>query len=246
MKNFWMPLFTFALLLTFGASFNSCERDEDEMEVASISDEEILEIVSGATLSSSEGITAEALEMTAVADEITQEGQQLSSCGETVDSTFNRIIDLDRITGEYNNYLFWGFTCNELQLPVSIFFGREMSGNYETQRWLSNDAATSEWTINNLLAGSNYVFDGRYERNGTQESKVREMRAFTSTIVIEIEDLNISKSQPEITSGIASYTLSGTVNGETSFNHEGTIVFLGDGTANVIINGTTYTIDLNP
>ena len=241
-----MSIFTFALLTTFAATVSSCERDEDELPTTSISDEEILEIVSGATLTSTEGITAEAMEMAMIADEIVLEEQDLSSCGETNDSTFTRVIDLQFITGEYTNYWYWGFNCNELQLPVSIFSGRQMNGNYETERWLSDDAATSEWAVNNLLTGPNYVFEGRYERNGTQQSKVREMRSFTSTTILEVENLSVAKGQPEIVSGVANFTLSGTVNGETSFNHEGTIVFLGDGAANVIINGNTYTIDLNP
>lgn len=245
MKNLWMPIITFALLTTFAATVSSCERDEDELPTTSISDEEILEIVSGATTSSTEGLTAEALEMAVVADEIVAQEQQLASCGETVDSSFTKVIDLERITGEYTNYLYWGFTCNDLQLPVSIFFGQDATGNYETERWLSDDSASSEWTIGNLLTGSNYVFDGNYERSGTQQSKVREMRSFTSTTTIDIENLNITKGEPEIVSGVADFTLTGTVNGETSFNHEGTIVFLGNGQANVIINGNTYTIDLN-
>ena len=98
--------------------------------------------------------------------------------------------------------------------------------------------------MESLLVGPNYIFNGRYERNGIQESKVREMRSFTSTVLLEVEDLNIDKGEKQIVSGVATFTLSGTVNNETSFSQTGTVVFLGDGQANIIFNGNTYTVDL--
>ena len=61
---------------------------------------------------------------------------------------------------------------------------------------------------------------------------------------VEVEDLSIDKGEKEIVSGIAQFTLSGNVNGEVDYSVTGTIVFLGEGTANVIINGNTYTIEL--
>lgn len=240
-----MSIFTFALLISFGAVFTSCDNEErEEPQTTTISDDEIIEIVTAATTSTTEGVTAEAIEMAYVADAVLEKGPTALECGETADSTFVRDIDLDRLNGSYSNYLYWGLNCNGIDLPTSIFFGREMNGNYETDRWISDDGANSDWLIEDLLTGPNYIFNGQYERTGTQESKVREMRRFSSTVTIEVQDLNIDKGQKKIESGIANFTLTGLVNGETSFEHTGTIVFLGDGMANLIINGNTYTIDL--
>lgn len=245
MKSIWQFCFTFILLMSFTAMITSCDKNESEdPTTTSISDDEILEIVSGATAASSEGVTAEAVEMAYVADAVLEKGPTALECGETADSTFIRNIDLDRISGSYSNYLYWGLNCNELELPTSIFFGREMNGDYETARWISNDGANSDWTMDDLLLGPNYIFNGQYERTGTQESKVREMRNFSSTINIEIQDLNIDKGEKQIVSGLANFNLTGRVNGEVNFSHTGTIVFLGDGLANIIINGNTYTIEL--
>lgn len=245
MTNHWMSTFTFALLLSFGAFLSSCDKDErEEPQTTTISDEEIIEIVSAATITSTEGVAAEAIEMAYVADAVLEKGPSPLECGETADSTFVRDINLDRITGSYSNYLFWGLNCAGA-LPTSIFFGRDMNGNYETDRWLSDDSADSDWLIEDLLTGPNYIFNGQYERTGTQESKVREMRRFSSTTLIEVQDLNIDKGEKEIVSGLANFTLTGQVNGQTSFDQSGTIVFLGNGMANLIINGNTYTIDLN-
>ena len=65
MKNSWMSLFTFMILLAVGFTTFSCESDkEEEPNMAAIEDEEVLAIVSVALVADSEGATAEAIEMT--------------------------------------------------------------------------------------------------------------------------------------------------------------------------------------
>jgi hypothetical protein len=245
MKNIWMSIFTFALLIGFGTFFTSCDKDDDtDPQTTEISDDEIIAIVSGATVDGTEGITAETTEMAYVADDaLDEQSSAFMECGETMDSTFVQTIDHVRISGEYNTYLYWALNCNN-NIPNSITFGHEVSGNYESDRLISDDSADSDWTITNLLTGANYIFNGTYERTGTQESTVREMRSFDTTVSITVQDLNMDKGEKEIVSGIANFTLSGTINDETTFTQSGTIVFLGDGAANIIINGNTYTIDL--
>ena len=239
-----MSLFTFMLLLTVSFASFSCDSEKEEQpETAVLEDEEILAIVNVALVADSEGATAEAVEMAYVADAALDADTPSIACGETSDSTFLTTINESWITGSYQNALTWGLNCNG-NLPISIFYGRQMDGNYETERLSSEDVSSSDWLMESLLVGPNYIFNGRYERNGIQESKVREMRSFTSTVLLEVEDLNIDKGEKQIVSGVATFTLSGTVNNETSFSQTGTVVFLGDGQANIIFNGNTYTVDL--
>jgi hypothetical protein len=239
-----MSLFTFMILLAVGFTSFSCESDkEEEPSTAAIEDEEVLAIVSVALVADSEGATAEAVEMTDAAEKALEPSTSSIACGETSDSTFVTNINESWITGTYENALTWGLNCNG-NIPISIFYGRQMDGSYETERLVSDDLSSSDWLMESLLTGPNYIINGRYERNGTQESKVREMHTFTSTVVLEIEDLNVDKGEKQIVSGIATFTLSGTINNETTFSQTGTIVFLGDGMANIIFNGNTYTVDL--
>jgi hypothetical protein len=245
MKNSWMSLFTFMILLSVGFTSFSCENEnEEEPDTTTIEDEEILAIVSVALVADSEGATAEAVEMAYVAEKELEPSTASVACGETSDSTFITSINESWITGAYENALIWGLNCNDNNVPISIFYGREMDGDYETERLLSEDEASSDWLMESLFIGPNYILNGSYERNGTQESKVREMHAFTSTVLLEIEDLNIDKGEKQIVSGIATFTLNGNINNTTSFSQTGTVVFLGDGQANIIFNGNTYTVDL--
>lgn len=239
-----MSLFSIMILLTLGFTTFSCDSEkEEEPDTAVLEEEEILAIVNVALVADSEGATAEAVEMAYVADSALDADTPSIACGETTDSTFLTTINESWITGSYQNALTWGLNCNG-NLPVSIFYGRQMDGNYETERLISEDESNSDWLMESLLAGPNYIFNGRYERNGTQESKVREMRSLTSRVLLEVEDLNIDKGEKQIVSGVATFTLSGTVNNEASFSQTGTVVFLGNGQANIIFNGNTYTVDL--
>lgn len=239
-----MSLFTFMILLSVGFTSSSCENEKEEPATAVIEEEEILAIVSVALVADSEGATAEAVKMADVAEKALEPSTASIACGETSDSTFVTTINETWITGTYENALTWGLNCNNNNIPISIFYGRQMDGNYETERLLSEDEAESNWLMESLLIGPNYILNGRYERNGTQESKVREMHALTSTVLLEVENLNIDKGEKQIVSGVATFTLNGTINNETSFSQTGTIVFLGDGQANIIFNGNTYTVDL--
>ncbi|WP_367388724.1 hypothetical protein [Lewinella sp. LCG006] len=243
MKNSWMSLFTLMILFSTAFTFFSCENNEEEPETAVIEEEEILAIVSVALVTESEGATAEAVEMAYVAEKELEPSTATIACGETTDSTFITNINESWITGTYENALTWGLNCNG-NIPISIFYGRQMDGSYETERLLSEDEATSNWLMESLLTGPNYIISGSYERNGTQESKVRDMHSFVSTVLLEVDNLNIDKGEKQIVSGVATFTLSGTANNTSSFSQTGTIVFLGNGQANIIFNGNTYTVDL--
>jgi len=55
--------------------------------------------------------------------------------------------------------------------------------------------------------------------------------------------LILSPVSGDVVSGTASFTTTGSgVNG--SWNYQGTITFLGNQTAKIVINGATYTVDL--
>jgi hypothetical protein len=56
--------------------------------------------------------------------------------------------------------------------------------------------------------------------------------------------VEISKSTYEIIAGEGTVTVTGENSGGNSFSFTGSIVFNGDGTATLTLNGTEYTINL--
>lgn len=239
----WLFVLAF---LSSSLVFTACEQDDPEPATnETITEEEMVDLLEGALVNGSEGLVAEMAAAAKVSDEALEKDLKSLECGETADSTVTRNFTNAYITSAYNSTWTWTLFCNAQNLPTEIAFGRSTEGTYETARLLSDDSATSDWSVSQLIFGPNYVINGSYEREGTQESKVRQMRSFTSQILITVDDVNIDKGEQQITSGIASFTLTGTGSEGGSFTADGDLVFNGDGTLTLIINGNSYVIDLN-
>ncbi|MCB0704343.1 MAG: hypothetical protein KDC34_03500 [Saprospiraceae bacterium] len=240
-----MKIQSLFILALFSLNFIACQKDEDpQPELKTISEEEAAEIVEGALASQSEGIATETLDAAYVADEYAEKIVGGSPCGMTYDSTVDRSLNNPYITALYSSTWEWEVFCNNLDIPTTMNYARTTAGTYATNRLESDDQANSTWTVDNLFGGNPYLINGVYERNGTQQSLIRDQNAFSSNILIEVDDLVIDKDDKHIESGIASFTLTGEVEGGESFSFEGDIIFLGDLSANLIINGTVYTIEL--
>ena len=234
-----------ALIFMGGGLFlTSCEKEDNTPEDQEVSIEDAADALMGALSNSSEGLAAEMEAAAKVADEATQKNLTVLECGETRDSTTTYSLNNSYITANYSTTWSWGLVCNAQSIPTAVTLGRATQGTYETARMSSDDSAESDWTVTQLLTGPNFVINGSYERDGSQASKVRDMRSFTSDILFTLDDLNIDKGTRRITSGIASFSISGASSTGNSFSFEGDIVFNGDGSATFIINGEQYTIDL--
>jgi len=238
------------VLLACSTFLMSCDKDDDTLEVqSSISTEEAVDMVEGALATTSEGVTQAALDAVEVAEDLdnfSDQGEVVgrSECGETMDSTITRSRSTDRISAEYSLSWQWITTCNDRNLPVELAFSRTLSGTYETPRMSSNDSASGDWVVENLgIAGTEYVLNGSYERNGSQSFKVRDKNSFTSLIRVEVTNLEVNKGSLQITSGTGEFRITGEDGNGNSFEVTGTIIFTGNQTATLTINGEVYELE---
>lgn len=238
MKNF-LGLATMALLLVFTTS---CEKESTTGPEEALSEEEVVAVVEGALVMETEGITAEAIDAATTSDEYLEKNN--GPCNASFDTTVVRSYSGARISSSYTSHWGWTVHCNDMLVPNLLDFSRTTVGIYETLRMSSDDNASSNWTIDNLITGDNYVIDGNYTREGSQVSKVRSQNSFESSLAVTVTDLNVHKELKRIESGSATYALSGESSTGTSFLYEGEIIFLGNGSATVTINGNTYEVDL--
>ncbi len=245
-------LFSFSLqnvlrslpLLLLAGLLASCNQDDDtNLNSDPITSEEAVAIVEGALTSGSEGVAQEATDAARTAEQYQEKGPD-DFCGLTGDSTVTRNVDNAFITANYTTSWLWTVNCNENDIPVSLDFSRTAQGNYETQRMISDDNASSDWFVDNLLFGTYYELNGSYTRSGSQISKVRNQNALTTQLDIAVQELRVNKGNYRIDSGTATFTLTGAGTGGTNFEIVGEIEFLGDGQALVTINGETFEIDL--
>lgn len=235
----FLILATIALFLVFTTS---CEKENTTGPDETLTEEEVVGVVEGALLMNTEGVTAEALDAATTSDEYLEKNN--GPCEASFDTMVVRSYSGARISSSYTSHWGWTVHCNDLMVPNALDFSRTTVGIYETLRMSSDDNAVSSWTVDNLIAGDNYIINGNYTREGSQMSKVRSQNTFTSSISVELTDLQVHKELKRIESGTATYSLSGQSNNGTSFLYEGEIIFLGNGNATVTINGNTYEIDL--
>ncbi|MCB0549696.1 MAG: hypothetical protein KDD19_19140 [Phaeodactylibacter sp.] len=238
--------FTLALLMAISMSLSACNKNaEDTPEpTPQISEEEAAAVVEGAVTARTQGLGAELEDAIYLADEYAEKSGNGGPCGEPFDSTLTRSIDTANLTASYTVNWSWLVNCNTLNIPTAIDYQRAATGSYETARMSSSDSANSNWSISSLIQGPNYVLDGTYTRQGSQQSRVRNQNSFSSTLLIEVDNLNIDKGTRRIQSGIAGFTLTITGPGNNTQTIEGDIVFNGNGSATIIINGNSYNVNL--
>ena len=229
--------------LFFSILFTCCEKDDDNNTV--ILNDEAVEIIVNSLSSSSYGFTSQVEDAAELADSIYQEGKNAAKNLKSVnaDSTFTITNQPgSRITYEYTVSYSYGIQMNGLK--PEFFFNFTTNGEYAAPRTTSSNQSQGEFIVSNLTAGyNNYLLNGSCSRTGSQTVKIDVEREFSSTINFVMEDISIDKTSYEILGGSAEVTITGTSN-SASFDMEGSIVFNGNKSATLTINGIVYEINL--
>lgn len=168
-----------------------------------------------------------------------------SNCGASFDTTSIRTLNNAYVNATYTSNWAWSLSCNRLQIPQSFTFTRSAQGAYNSSKISSDDSSNGNWTVGNLVTGTAWTFGGTYTRSGSQVSSIKSPHSFTSELTVNASNIMVNKSNTRIESGTASFKLTGSNNAGETFTFEGNIVFNGNGTATVTINGQTFEIPLN-
>jgi len=166
------------------------------------------------------------------------------SCGAKKDTTVSYSSPSNFIPN-YAYMLSWNYEldCNA-GIPGQFAFSFSGSSSYNGALMTSADNSNGSFTIADPgLTSTNYSFTSSYERSGKQTSKVGYQKSFTSDYKMSSSNILISKATHEIVSGTATVTITGTSSNGSSFSFNGTITFLGNKQAKLVLNsGTTYNI----
>lgn len=242
--SFPKNLIVFALLGTILFS-TACEKESTTPnEEEAITTEETVALVEAALADGAEGIANEVDDAIVAAELVLEKTLTNVYCGISKDSTLSRDFNSARFSGNYSTSWQWMLNCNEQEVPQSLDFSRVATGDYESLRLISDDKAEGTWAMTNLVTGTAYLFNGSYIRNGSQESKVRDQKSFTSTVELTVEDLSVGKIKRRITAGTATLLIKGQASSGENFSINGSVEFLGNGAAVLTINGQTYPIDI--
>ncbi len=228
--------FIFTLLLII-----SCSKD-DKMETV-LQNDEAMEVVQTSLQKSTSGFNEE-IEKSAM--QTNEDYSQNATCGEIYQDSFTNNYEGEFVNSNYN--LMWQYTllCSNINVPQSLDLNASSSGFYQTEHIASVDQSESNLLISGIEpSNSNYTFSGDYKREGTQELNFLQSRSLTSTIKLAFDAIVVDKETYQIQSGSATVTLYGTNANNQSFEFNGDVVFTGNRTAILTLNGTTYNIDLN-
>ncbi len=233
-------LFISALFIT------GCKKES----TASLTADDATDAVSYATASSTGGLSAQTADAALYAN--TQgyyktngtAGLQSLACGVPFDTSVTLSytgVTSATYTGDWNYLL----SCNG-NTPESVSLTGSYTGNFDAPRMSSSNSGARNWTISGLdnSTSTPYTFNGTFTRTGSHTSKVRNQYTFTTNMTITVTSLTVSKTTYLITGGSGSVTVTGTVSNGNSYNFSGNIVFNGNNTATLTINGNNYTINL--
>lgn len=222
----------------------SCNKEDDDLvPQQAISEEEAVEIVEASLAKESAGVEETTY---AYAKTYEQEVSQNVQCNQAVSDSYNYSHNGTVIQATYSYN--WSFTisCNGVNIPQSATFTSAGSGMYTTPRIESDDSSTFSATVTGLQPSSSTItYNATFERIGTQQLTTNlNTRSVSSDFSATIVDLVVGKTDYEVDSGTGTFSLTGTTN-QGNFSYDGSIVFNGDNTATITINGNQYTIDLN-
>lgn len=220
----------------------SCEKDDDE-EVEVITEADAADVVEGTLSASTYGIAETVEYACTLAEE--NEAYTLTpsiNCGQVYPKNMVASASTANYSYNYSVQESYQLTCTTAGFPQAFLYSHEMNGSYEVPKMSSNDNAESAVIITGLEpTNANVTVNGTYERNGAQQSKVRNKRSFESMISYNLTNLSVNKSQQKIQSGTATLAISLTAAGVTK-TYNASLTFLGNNSATLVINGNSYSL----
>ncbi|MCB0528694.1 MAG: hypothetical protein H6565_03595 [Lewinellaceae bacterium] len=224
-----------AAMLAFGA----CRKSSEEI-AAIISDSEAAEMVENNVSERTAGITTPTVDMAQII------GAYLDNCGVPGDTTIQKSNSNGQLSYACTYGLDWLINCNNLGVPQSAQVGVTGNGSFSTAHWEGQDQTSGSLTFAGLNPqASAYMVEGTYTLQGDVTGDLRRIDPTVNcTTTITLTGLGISKSDYSITGGNSTVQVVATNGMGNTRTLDGTIVFNGDGTATVVINGHSHTFPI--
>jgi len=232
-----------SLLLVSVTFLSSCEKEEEET-TQSVSEEEAAEVVIASVEGETAGMTEQVEEAVIVME---TEIDPATDCGLTKNGTISGSnLSGALVTYNYNFSRSYTLTCDDNTEPQTLTYAFNGVADYNAPRMASDDQVTASATLTGLSSASATItFNQSYQRSGSQQSKIRNKRSFTSNLLIESSNLVVNKNTYKIESGTASISIDGAASDGSHFSYNGTIVFYGNEKATLSIDGgAEYIINL--
>ncbi len=173
-------------------------------------------------------------------------GKRWLECGETKDSTFQRTFTNGAFTASHTHNWTVTLNCDADQKPTSLVWTGNITGSFDGPKMSGNSTGTRNWTLTGFSPdpAQPLILNGTVSRNGTRTSKIRNKYTFESTVNHTYNNVNINKTNEKIVGGTGTVSATLKISNGVTKTYNGTIVFNGDDTATLTINGRVFTIQL--
>jgi hypothetical protein len=228
-------IFFIVAVLATAVYFSSCKKDSASVAVT---EEEATEVITQAVSAESGGLTTQTEIAARTASESTL------SCDQAQDTLFSGSNEPGTaITYSYSQQASTKMIC-ENQIPSQFQFNFSGQNSYSAPRMSSSDNNTASFVVSGLKPMlDHFTINQTYTRNGTQQSKVRLQRSFSSVLTITSTDVTVNKETSKITGGTAAISFQGTGSDGGKVSYGATLVFLGNNQATLTFNnGQSYSL----
>lgn len=222
-------------------AFFACKEDNEES--VAVANDEAAEMIATSLSSSAAGLTVVIDDAAVTTEE--NAGGRAQACGytESIDATRTSPAG-SAVFYDYSFHYDYALVCNN-SLPTTMEVNMEYAGSLDAPRMATNNTGTGALSVETLdNTFTVFTINGGYNRSGTFESKIRNQNTSTSTITFTLNEVTVDKTTREITGGTAAVTITGSVTGKGDFSFSGSITFKGDLQAELDVNGTKYSVDL--
>lgn len=222
--------------------------DDDNNNTAKLSSEEQAEMVASSMGRS--GFAGSAEQSAQYADDSGSGSGRLAECGISNNSELDLSGTLGGVSFVYNSDFTLLLECDGNDEPESFMVDFDYQGSYTGPRFESDYSGNGNLTITNLEeAETSYEVNGSYDRDGEFVTKVdgEVSDEGEHNIEINVDNVMVSKSSHEITSGSASVDASGRIDGRGSYSFSADVTFSGSGAsrkATIQVAGDTYELNI--
>lgn len=215
----------------------------DDDNTAELSSEEQAEMVASSLGES--GLSGSAEQSAEYADEATDASGKMAECGYAATETANINGGTSLITFSLAYSYEVAVICDDNSELESFTSDFTYNGEFDAPRFASQYSGSGFLTITSLdEENDTYEINGSYERSGAFQSKIRNQASGDHSLDIKVAAVTVNKVNKEITGGTASVSASGEIEGKGSYSFDADVTFNGDGTATIIVSGTTYHVSL--
>ncbi len=235
----------FFFLLT-GLIITGCKKDDNLLSEEEIA-EEVADDIAALIGSGNSGLSAEIADVAEIAEE------NLPDTSKTIKSDTLYVVDTTIvrtnpsgtvITYNYTYQMQYGYLFDGVKL-TGFFYEGDADGSFDAPRIASSTSSVSDWLFENFEIGSSYyILNGTSSITSSTESKVRNKVKIKSNSQITVSNVKIDKSTLQILEGSLNLNISGTVD-DQDFSYNVTVIYSGNGKAELTINGNTYIINLS-